>query len=158
MKKLFIATFISVFMLSLSSCGQNTEEIFKFQNELNTVVTQIEELDTELNALDVTSPDAASVALEKLSDLNTAFDSLSKIEVTDDEYSYITELAVEGADYMSQAYELFDKAYGQGAFDEENAELAYKYLERATTRVRVIVSMLHGEVPDGVQRITTELS
>ena len=51
---------------------------------------------------------------------------------------------------MSQAYKLFHEAYANDNFDEENADLAYKYLERATTRIRVIVSMLHGEVPDGV--------
>lgn len=150
MKKIVIFTFLSIFMLSLSSCGKNTKEVLKFQNELNTVVMQIESLDNELNNLDATAPDATSVALEKLSDLKTAFDSLSNIKVTDSDYAYITDLATEGADYMSQAYELFDKAYGQDTFDKENAELAYKYLERATTRIRVIVTMLHGEVPDGV--------
>ncbi len=150
MKKTFLITLITTFVLALTSCGQNTEEILKFQNELNDVVVQIEKLDKELNSLDVTASDACETALSKLADLETAFEALASIKVTDPEHAYMTDLAVEGSDYMSQAYELFDAAYGQGEFDEDNAELAYKYLERATTRIRVIVTMLHGEVPDGV--------
>ena len=150
MKKIFLITILSVWILSLTGCGQNTEEILRFQNELNEVVMQIETLDNDLNNLDVTASDASSVALDKLSDLKTAFESLASIKVTDSEHAYITELAKEGSDYMTQAYDLFDKAYGQDTFDKDNAELAYKYLERSTTRIRVIVTMLHGEVPEGV--------
>jgi hypothetical protein len=45
---------------------------------------------------------------------------------------------------------LFKKAYTQDSFDEDNAALAYQYLERATKRVRVIVTMLHGKIPEDV--------
>lgn len=150
MKKLYLLTLFVTLSLTVTACGRNTEEIMTFQNKLNTVVLQMENLDSELNALDVTASDAAKTALNALSDLNTAFEELASINVTDEDHMYITDLADEGADYMSHAYELFKKAYGQETFDEANADLAYQYLERATKRVRVIVTMLHGEIPEGV--------
>ena len=110
----------------------------------------MERLDTELNTIDPTASDAVEIALDTLAELNVAFEELANIHVTDEEHLYITDLADEGADYMSHAYELFKKAYTQDSFDEDNAALAYQYLERATKRVRVIVTMLHGKIPEGV--------
>jgi len=150
MKKTLLFTLLLTCTLTLSSCGKNTEEILAFQNELNTTILKIESLNKELNSLDVTAPDATKTALTNLSKLNDAFEDLADIKITDEEFAYLEELADEGADYMSQAYNLYEFAYGQGYYDAQNADLAYKYLERATTRVRVIVSMLHGDVPDDV--------
>ena len=150
MKKKFILTLLLTLSLSFSGCGRNTEEIVDFQNKLNTVVLKMERLDTELNTIDPTASDAVEIALDTLSELNVAFKELADIHVTDEEHLYITDLADEGADYMSHAYELFKKAYTQDSFDEDNAALAYQYLERATKRVRVIVTMLHGKIPEGV--------
>jgi hypothetical protein len=134
----------------MCSCGKDTTQIVAFQNKLYNVVADIEVLHNDLNNLDVTASDAADTALKKLGKLDDAFKKLSKIDVVDEEYAYITDLAKEGSEYMTQAYDLFKEAYADDNFDEENADLAYKYLERATTRIRVIVTMLHGEIPDGV--------
>ena len=150
MKKLFLLTFLVSTILTFTACGRNTEEIMTFQNNLNTVVLKMEKLDSELNNLDTTTNDAAEIALENLAELNTAFKELASIKVTDENHMYISVLADEGADYMTRAYDLFKKAYGHETFDEANANLAYQYLERATKRVRVIVTMLHGEIPEGV--------
>lgn len=150
MKKIFLLTLLFSLSLTFTACGRNTEEIMTFQNKLNTVVLKMEKLNSELNTLDVTVSDATETALDNLADLNTAFKELASINVTDENHMYITDLADEGADYMSHAYELFHKAYGQETFDEANAALAYQYLERATKRVRVIVTMIHGEIPEGV--------
>ena len=150
MKKKFILTLLLTLSLSFTGCGRNTEEIVVFQNKLNTVVLKMENLDNELNAIDPTASDAVENALDTLAELNTAFKELADIQVTDEKHLYITDLADEGADYMAHAYELFKKAYTQDSFDEDNAALAYQYLERATKRVRVIVTMLHDKIPEGV--------
>lgn len=150
MKKKFILTLLLTISLSFTGCGRNTEEIVVFQNKLNTVVLKMENLDNELNAIDPTSSDAVENALDTLAELNTTFKELADIQVTDEKHLYITDLADEGADYMAHAYELFKKAYTQDSFDEDNAALAYQYLERATKRVRVIVTMLHDKIPEGV--------
>jgi hypothetical protein len=150
MKKKFILTLLLTLSLSFTGCGRNTEEIVVFQNKLNTVVLKMENLDNELNAIDPTASDAVENALDTLAELNTAFKELADIQVTDEKHLYITDLADEGADYMAHAYELFKKAYTKDSFDEDNAALAYQYLERATKRVRVIVTMLHGKIPEGV--------
>ena len=150
MKKKLIITLLLTLSLSFAGCGRNTEEIVDFQNKLNTVVLKMERLDTKLNTIDPSASDAVDVALDALKELNTAFNELAAIQVTDEEHLYITDLADEGADYMAHAYELFKKAYTKDSFDEDNAALAYQYLERATKRVRVIVTMLHGKIPEGV--------
>lgn len=150
MKKIYLLLLSILITLTLSACGQNTTQIVAFQNELYSTVTKIEALHKELNNLDVTNSNAASNALNQLSKLNDAFKDLADINIADEEFAFIADLAEEGSEYMSQAYKLFHEAYANDNFDEENADLAYKYLERATTRIRVIVSMLHGEVPDGV--------
>ena len=150
MKKIYLLLLSILITLTLSACGQNTTQIVAFQNELYSTVTKIEALHKELNNLDVTNSNAASNTLNQLSKLNDAFKDLADINIADEEFAFIADLAEEGSEYMSQAYKLFHEAYANDNFDEENADLAYKYLERATTRIRVIVSMLHGEVPDGV--------
>ena len=122
MKKKIIMTLLLTLSLSFTGCGRNTEEIVAFQNKLNTVVLKMENLDTELNAINPTASDAAENALDALAELNTAFNELADIQVTDEEHLYITDLADEGADYMSHAYELFKKAYTQDSFDEDNAQ------------------------------------
>ena len=150
MKKIYLLLLSILITLTLSACGQNTTQIVAFQKELYSTVTKIEALHKELNNLDVTNSNAASNTLNQLSKLNDAFKDLADINIADEEFAFIADLAEEGSEYMSQAYKLFHEAYAKDNFDEENADLAYKYLERATTRIRVIVSMLHGEVPDGV--------
>ena len=151
MKKILLLTFLLIYILGMSGCGrQNTEEILTFQKELNSTLLDIENIHTKINSVDTTSLTASEDILAYLSELNTAFHDLSQIKVSDANYSYITDLAIEGSDYMEQAYDLFEKAYGGETFDENNADLAYKYLERATKRIRVIVTMLHGEIPDDV--------
>lgn len=151
MKKIIFLALMLSFSLNLSSCSQqNTDEIFAFQKELNAVIVDMETLHTELNTLDTSKENASDTALGYLSDLKNCFDKLASIDVTDEEHTYITQLAQEGADYMSQSYDLFQKAYSSEDFDEANADLAYQYLERATTRIRVIVNMLHGNISEGV--------
>lgn len=150
MKKKLLITLLLTLSLTFSACGRNTEEIVAFQNKLNTVVLKMENLNSKLNAIDPTATDAVENTIEDLATLNEAFKELAGIQVTDENHLYITELADEGADYMAHAYELFQKAYTKTSFDEDNAALAYQYLERATKRVRVIVTMLHGEIPEGV--------
>lgn len=150
MNKPVLVTLLTIFTISLTACGGSSQKIVSFQNELNTVIAEMETIHNDLNNLDVTAPDAADTALEKLNDLDGAFKELKAIEITDTDYAYITDLAAEGSDYMTQAYDLFTKAYQNDSVDEETADLAYQYLERASKRVRVIVTMLHGELPDDV--------
>ncbi len=150
MKKNYLFLLSILTILSFSACGKNTDQIVVFQNKLYSTVTEIESLHNELNNLNVTASDAVSIALDKLSELDNAFKDLAAIDIVDEEFAYLTDLADEGSEYMSQAYKLFYETYNSNTLDEQNADLAYKYLERATTRVRVIISLLHGEIPDGV--------
>jgi len=151
MKKLLILALMAAFLLNATACSKkNTGEIVKFQNDLNIILTEISNIHENINAVDVNSENASKTILSNLSDLQDAFDDLSNLNITDKKHSYITDLAKEGSDYMSQAYDLFKAAYKENTFDADSADLAYQYLERASKRIRVIVTMLHGDVPDDV--------
>jgi len=145
-----IIVFFITFTLLFTGCGPKAEQVIAFQNELNTVISKIESIHTELESLDATNKNASTQALEALSNLKEAFDELASIDVKDEAYTFITDLAIEGSQYMEQAYKLFEEAYTAEHFDKETAELAYQYLERASKRINVIITMLHGEVPEGV--------
>ena len=149
MKHKLLALFCIIALL-LTGCGANTEQVLVFQNELNSVILRIEGIHEDLEALDVSSKDASAQALEYLSDLKDAFDELASIDVKDEDYAFITDLAIEGSQYMEQANKLFEEAFTAERYDKETASLAYQYLERASKRINVIVTMLHGEVPDDV--------
>ncbi len=145
-----ILTLFTVLTLLLTGCGPSSEEVLAFQNELNTVISKIEGIHNELESLDVSSESASTQALEALSDLKDAFEELSTIEAKDEAYAFINDLAVEGSQYMEQAYKLFEEAFCGEHYDDDSASLAYQYLERASKRINVIITMLHGEVPEGV--------
>lgn len=137
-------------VLLFTGCSSKAEQVIAFQNELNSVITKMENIHKELESIDVTNKDASGQALEALSSLKDAFEELVAIEVKDEQFAFINDLAIEGSQYMEQAYKFFEEAYTFDHFDRETADLAYQYLERATKRINVIITMLHGEVPEGV--------
>lgn len=139
-----------ILSLLLCGCGNNSEAVLAFQNELNAVILKIEGIHNDLENLDANAVDASAQALESLASLKEAFDELAMIEVKDDAYAFITDLAIEGSQYMEQAYKLFEEAFAGETYDDDTATLAYQYLERASKRINVIITMLHGEVPEGV--------
>jgi seryl-tRNA synthetase len=149
MKHSILALFI-ICTLLLTGCSSKAEQVIAFQNELNSVITKMENIHNELESLDVKDKDASGQALEALSSLKDAFEELVAIDVKDEQFSFINDLAIEGSQYMEQAYKFFEEAYTSERFDRETADLAYQYLERATKRINVIITMLHGEVPEGV--------
>jgi len=136
--------------LLLCGCGNNSEAVLAFQNELNTVILKIEGIHKDLENIDVNATDASAQALESLASLKEAFDELAMIDVKDDDYAFINDLAIEGSQYMEQSYKLFEEAFTSEIYDNDTATLAYQYLERASKRISVIITMLHGEVPEGV--------
>ena len=145
-----ILILFTIITLLFTGCASNTEAVLAFQNELNSVIMKIEEIHNELESLDASKENASEKALEALSGLKDAFDELATIEVKDEAYAFISDLAVEGSQYMEQAYKLFEEAFTSKRYDDETATLAYQYLERASKRINVIITMLHGEVPEGV--------
>ncbi len=149
MKRKVLILFTLLTLLT-TGCGASSKEVLAFQNELDVVFSKMENIHNELESLDVSNKDASAQALEALSNLKTAFEELSAIDVKDDEYAFINDLAIEGSQFMDQAYNLFEDAFSGEEYDNETASLAYQYLERASKRVNVIITMLHGEVPDDV--------
>ena len=65
-----------------------------------------------------------------------------------DEFSGISDIAVEAADYMDQANEFYHQAY-DGDFDSDSEMLASQYYQRANDRVLIMLQVLHGQVPEG---------
>ncbi|MBQ6415666.1 MAG: hypothetical protein IJJ65_05395 [Butyrivibrio sp.] len=65
-----------------------------------------------------------------------------------EEFSGISDIAVEAADYMEMADQFYHEAY-DNEFDGDSESLAGQYYQRANSRVLVMLQVLHGEVPTG---------
>jgi hypothetical protein len=50
---------------------------------------------------------------------------------------------------MQQAVELYHQVFENGEYDEAIAEAAGEYYDRANIRIQYIITILHGEIPEG---------
>ena len=58
-------------------------------------------------------------------------------------------VADEADENMKQAVALYHSAYEAEVFDEPMAQAAREYYDRANIRIQYIISILHGEIPEG---------
>lgn len=66
-----------------------------------------------------------------------------------DRFSAVDSLADEADENMKQAVSLYHQAYEAEVFDEGRAQAAREYYDRANVRIQYIISILHGEIPEG---------
>lgn len=141
----------------LAGCGnKNSQELEEYKKSMTEFYDKLASLDSSINKIDPESPTAKIELLGYLDEMNQAYKSMAAIAIPD-EFSGISEIAVEAADYMQMANESYHMAY-DGDFDEESEMLASQYYERANSRVKVMLQVLHGEVPsgEGVSVTTTD--
>lgn len=58
-------------------------------------------------------------------------------------------LADEADENMKEAVALFHTAYEGEAFDAASEQAAREYYERTNVRLQYIITILHGEIPEG---------
>lgn len=132
----------------LTGCGKkSSEQLETYKDKMTSFYDMLSYLNKSINSIDTDSETAKDELLGYLDEMNKAYDSMAKAEVPE-EFSSISDIAVEAADYMRKADEYYHMAY-DGAFDENSESLASQYYERANSRAMVILQVLHGEVPSG---------
>ena len=139
---------LTLMALVMTGCGKkNSGELEAYKASMTEFYDTLVRLDSSINQIDPDSATAKIELLGYLDEMNTAYKSMAAIAIPD-EFSGISEIAIEAADYMQMANESYHMAY-DGDFDEDSEMLASQYYERANSRVNVMLKVLHGEDPSG---------
>ena len=131
----------------LTGCGQD-EELTAYQDDMNTFFEHIASYHEGMNAIDASAEDAKIQLLSYLDQLQAEFTWMAELTVPD-QFSAVDSLADEADENMKQAVALYHSAYEAEVFDEPMAQAAREYYDRANIRIQYIISILHGEIPEG---------
>ena len=143
---LFGALFICA--VSFTGCGKKADPALEeYKESMTQFYDRLSYYDSSINAIDPESEGAKNELLDYLDQMNESYKTMAAVDIPE-EFSGISDIAKEAADYMEQANEFYHQAY-DGEFDEDSESLASQYYERANNRVLVMLQVLHGEVPEG---------
>lgn len=135
----------------ISGCGKNSEEekaLADFSQSISDFSVAIREADEKINSLDVSSDTSVDELLQILDDLDAEFAKLAEIEVPP-QYAGIEPLADQAGENMSEAVSYYHSAFEAESFNQNDADVAYQYYERAMQRVEYIGYILTGdEIPE----------
>ena len=173
---LFVCLAVSCLAVgSLTGCGakENIEELETYKGQMESFFAEVAEIDDAMNAIDTSSDAYGEELLSLLDRLDTAFAEMAEYEIPD-EFASIGDLAVEASENMNRAVTLYHDVFGAAEtpepdeasetadgsevaayneafapFDENTADAAMQYYERANLRMKYIIQILHGELPEG---------
>ena len=141
LKKKFLGIIMAVSLaFSLTACGEDPE-LVKFKNE-------IAKIDEGINNIDVTEEGYREELLDYLDKAEDQFKKLANTSIPE-EFSYIEELVQSACDDMTQAVEQFHEAFGADSYNEYTFDYANEYYQRAYKRLTYIITLLHGDIPEG---------
>lgn len=133
--------------LTLTACGED-EALNTYLEDMNTFFSKAAEYNEKMNAIDRDSDTAVVELLGYLDALEEDIAWMAELEVPE-QFSAAESLADEASDNMKQAVELFHKAYEGEYFDDGTAQAAIEYYNRTNIRIQYIITILHGEIPEG---------
>ena len=138
----------------ITGCGKQADpELDAYKDNMTSFYSKLSEYDSRINSIDPDSENAGTELLAVLDEMNETYKNMATIEIPE-EFTGISDIAVEAADYMDKANEFYHQAY-DGDFDTDSEMLASQYYQRANDRVMIMLQVLHGEVPEG-EGITVE--
>lgn len=150
MKKFQYIALLTVLSITLTACGKVTkeeQELAQFSESISSFTNNIKSANDDLNAIDVSSPEATNDMLLILDRLNEEFADLASLEVPE-QYDSIEALADEASDNMNNAVTFFHSAYDSDFFNEQDADIAYQYYCRAMMRIEYIGYVLSDNLPE----------
>ena len=148
-KKFFtgVAACMSVAMLLVGCGSRSSSELEEYKSSMTEFYDKLSYYDRAINGIDASSDNAKQQLLGYLDEMNETYKTMAATSIPE-EFSGISDIAVEASDYMQMANECYHFAY-DGDYDEENEFLAYQYYGRANSRAMVMLQVLHGQVPEG---------
>lgn len=141
-------TFVCLlFAFLLTACGDN-EELTAYQEDMNTFFERAGEYNDKMNAIDRESDTAVIELLGYLDAFAEDIQWMAELEVPE-QFSAVESLADEADENMKEAVALFHAAYDGEAYDEGSEQAALEYYNRTNIRIQYIITILHGEIPEG---------
>ena len=131
----------------LTACGED-ETLNAYLEDMNTFFSRAAEYNEKMNAIDRESDTAMLELLGYLDALEEDIAWMAELEVPE-QFSAAESLADEAAENMEQAVALFHKACEGETFDDGTAQAAIEYYNRTNIRIQYIITILHGEIPEG---------
>ena len=156
MNKIKISVFCLLCMVIFSGCGKE-EALDEYQADMTTFFEHIVAYNDGMNSIDASSEDAVGQLLAYLDQLRDEITWMAELEAPE-QFSAAESLADEADENMKQAVELYHRAYEGEFFDEALAQAAREYYDRANIRIQYILTILHGEIPEGEGVTYTEES
>ena len=143
--KMILTTLLFAFLLT--ACGEN-EELTAYQEDMNTFFERASEYNDKMNAIDRESDTAVIELLGNLDAFAEDIQWMAELEVPE-QFSAVESLADEADENMKEAVALFHTAYDGETYDEGSEQAALEYYNRTNIRIQYIITILHGEIPEG---------
>lgn len=143
--KTILVTLLFAFLLT--ACGEN-EELTAYQEDMNTFFERAGEYNDKMNAIDPESDTAVIELLGYLDAFAEDIQWMAELEVPE-QFSAVESLADEADENMKEAVALFHAAYDGESYDEGSEQAALEYYDRTNIRIQYIITILHGEIPEG---------
>lgn len=134
-------------IVMLVGCGKN-QALEQYQADMTTFFEQISMYNDGMNSIDASAEDATNRILDYLDKVEEEIAWMAQLEVPS-QFSAVEDLADEADENMKQAVALYHQAYEGDIFDEAVAQAAKEYYDRANIRIQYIITILHGEIPEG---------
>ena len=145
-----------LFAFLLTACGEN-EELTAYQEDMNTFFKRAAEYNDKMNAIDRESDTAVIELLGYLDAFAEDIQWMAELTVPE-QFSAVESLADEADENMKEAVALFHAAYDGETYDEASEQAALEYYNRTNIRIQYIITILHGEIPEGEGVTYTEES
>lgn len=147
MRKYKILGACLLFAFLLTACGTD-EELASYQEDMNTFFERAAEYNDKMNGIDQNSDTAVIELLGYLDAFAEDIEWMADLEVPD-QFSAVESLADEADENMKEAVALYHTAYEGEIYDEGSAQAAREYYDRTNIRIQYIITILHGEIPEG---------
>lgn len=147
MRKYRILGVCLLFAFLLTACGTD-EELTSYQEDMNTFFERAAEYNDKMNSINRDSDTAVIELLGYLDAFAEDIEWMASLEVPD-QFSAVESLADEADENMKEAVALYHTAYEGETYDEGSAQAAREYYDRTNIRIQYIITILHGEIPEG---------
>lgn len=130
-----------------TGCGKD-EALDAYKTDMETFFNNIAEINDNMNSIDVTQDGYVTEILGYLDSLDEEVAWMAELEVPE-EFSAVDSLADEASENMTQAVSYYHMAYEGEEYDANMEAAAHEYYDRANTIIQYIITILHGEIPEG---------
>ena len=131
----------------LTGCGED-ESLNEYKENMETFFNNVAQINDNMNSIDISGEGYVEEMLGYLDSLNDEVSWMAELEVPE-EFESVESLADDASENMSQAVSFYHMAYEAEEFDADMEDAAHQYYDRANTIIQYIITILHGEIPEG---------